>query len=206
MSHRNYWALMREGDKAAFDRLYDFYFDSLFGLGRQYISDEDIVRDCIQDLFAHLWLNREKLPDVISVKAYLFRSLKNRLFNILKREKIFREKTSRDLKFQEESSVSSPHEAFMISSEEDSAKKVGLRRALGELTDHQREALFLRYYENMGYDEIADTLSLRDVKYARTLIYRSLETLKNGLKKASIFGSIDMVIITVLSWGSLQSI
>ncbi len=191
--------MLRRGDKTAFDHLYDLYFDSLFGFGRQYRLDDEIVQDCIQDLFVHLWLNREKLPEVASVKAYLYRSFKNRILNILRKEKMIREKTTFAWDSDDGSAVAFPHEAFLISGEEDSEKKESLRHAFRDLTDHQREALYLRFYENMEYDEIAETLSLKDVKYARTLIYRSLETLKNGLMKLPLFKSIEIVNLIALA-------
>ena len=57
-----------------------------------------------------------------------------------------------------------------------------LLRAFGQLTQRQKEAVYLRFYENASYEEIAAVMSLKEVKYARTLIYRALDVLRASIR------------------------
>jgi DNA-directed RNA polymerase specialized sigma24 family protein len=55
------------------------------------------------------------------------------------------------------------------------------------LTERQKEAIFLRFYENMEYEQIASLMALKEVKNARTLIYRAIEVLRCNIGKIYIF-------------------
>lgn len=39
----------------------------------------------------------------------------------------------------------------------------------------------LKFYENLSYSEIAGVMDLKDTKYARQLVYRALDELKESL-------------------------
>ena len=183
MLERNYWQLLKAGDKDAFNHLYNLYFDALYGFGMQFTQKECVVQDCIQELFIHLWNNHKQLPDVYYVKSYLYRSLRNRIFNSLKKDAVYKGKIEKNIEDNAYLNFTLSHEHLLITRESDEETEAHLHRAMKGLTNHQREAIFLRFYENMEYEEIAATLALKDVKYARTLIYRSLEGLKNGLNQ-----------------------
>jgi RNA polymerase sigma factor (sigma-70 family) len=79
--------------------------------------------------------------------------------------------------------VSLPHEFLLITSQVSSENLERLQQAFESLTRRQKEAIFLRFYENMDYEHIAAMLSMKEVKYARTLIYRALDVLKGSIRK-----------------------
>jgi hypothetical protein len=57
------------------------YYPKLYAYGIKLVPFSDFVRDQIQDLFINIWQNREGLGDVSNLKAYLFTSLRRKLFN-----------------------------------------------------------------------------------------------------------------------------
>ena len=73
------WQAFKEGDRDAFDKLFRNYFPSLVQYGSRICADNHIVDDCIQDLFIELWQSRSATT-LQSVKAYLLKSLKYKLF------------------------------------------------------------------------------------------------------------------------------
>lgn len=74
------WQKFREGDPLAFEQLLRNYYRPLFDYGRRFVSDRDILKDLVHDLFLHLWERRESLGKTDQIKPYLLTSLRNRIF------------------------------------------------------------------------------------------------------------------------------
>src|ERR1043165_9951653 len=74
-----WWQAFKEGDSHAFDNLFRHYYPILIQYGSKITTDKDLLNDCIQDLFIELWQSTSNTV-VQSVKAYLLRSLKYKLY------------------------------------------------------------------------------------------------------------------------------
>ncbi|MCD8164698.1 MAG: hypothetical protein LUE93_00260 [Bacteroides sp.] len=70
------WNDFRSGNQKAFSLLYEYYFDILYRYGMKFVSDENIVKDSIQDLFIKIYNNRDNLSSTTEPKFYLLFSLK----------------------------------------------------------------------------------------------------------------------------------
>ena len=53
-----------------------------------YISDEETIKEIIQDVFVKLWQNREKLYSEDSLKSYIYQITKNHVIDILRKNKL----------------------------------------------------------------------------------------------------------------------
>ena len=62
-------------------------------------------------------------------------------------------------------------EAEWILRETESGLEQKLQQIMSQLPKRQREALYLRYYENLTYEEIADVMGLRRQAVANYLQY-----------------------------------
>ena len=65
-------ALLQDGNRQAFDIIYNRYWGQLFAYVFKVVADEEDAKDIIQELFVSLWCRREKLYEVDSLQAYLF--------------------------------------------------------------------------------------------------------------------------------------
>jgi len=65
------------GDTGAFRRLYDTYAATLWEFTAYLLRDADAARDVVQDVFASLWERRETLDVRDSLRAYLYRAVRN---------------------------------------------------------------------------------------------------------------------------------
>ncbi|WP_080903586.1 RNA polymerase sigma factor [Parabacteroides sp. Marseille-P3160] len=83
------WKKFLAGDDESFNLLYNRYVQVLFSYGLQFISDRELLKDCIQDTFVKMYDAREHLHHVSNVNVYLRITLKNRLINILNRERMY---------------------------------------------------------------------------------------------------------------------
>src|SRR5215831_20099737 len=79
------WLRFKNGDKQAFAELYQKHILSLLAYGSKLCSDQEILKDSIQELFVELWNSRQNLSATDSVKFYLFKALRYKLLRFEKR-------------------------------------------------------------------------------------------------------------------------
>ena len=70
-------------------------------------------------------------------------------------------------------------ETELIHNEEKEQLGLLLSNAINKLTQKQRKAVSMRFYENRSYEEMASGLDI-SIETARTLIYRSLKSLREN--------------------------
>lgn len=75
------------GDEVFFDFLFEKYHRQLYLLALQYLQDEQLAEDAIQDVFLKVWENRDRLDASRSVKGFLYATLKNRVLNMIRNRK-----------------------------------------------------------------------------------------------------------------------
>lgn len=80
--------MLRLGDKAALNEIYTRYQGILYSHAFRRFPDREEVRDVVQDIFISLWNNREHLQVGTSLAAYLYTSVRNRLLNIIRHQKV----------------------------------------------------------------------------------------------------------------------
>jgi RNA polymerase sigma-70 factor (ECF subfamily) len=117
---------------------------------------------------------------VISIKSYLLKTLQRDLFRVIKKEN---SQSIHDIELPENAFlIEVSHETKVIQIESENEINSQLKHALNQLTPKQRQAVILLYEEGMSYREIAEVLEFNQVKTARKLVYRAIESLKQLLK------------------------
>ena len=161
------WPLYCRGDREALGRLVEHCYKSLYHYGTKFTHDRELIKDCLQDLFLDIWVKREQLAEVASPRPYLFQAFRNNLLHRIRQSQRFSEMSSDDER--DFSSLSS--EAEWIRRETECGLEQKLHQVMELLPKRQREALYLRYYENLSYEEIATVMGLRRQAVANYLQY-----------------------------------
>lgn len=174
------WEAFDYGDELAFNYLYRIYVPVLFRYGTRLTRDEAVVQDCIQNIFISLRSKRGTLTKVNCIKAYLFKIMNREVLKKLSKYKKLEFKDTNDLEGSFLIEVSS--ESKMIESECSIEIKEKLETALNQLTSKQRLAILLLYQEGLSYKQIAEVFDFNEVKTARKLVYRALNSMRNILK------------------------
>ncbi|MBO9641469.1 RNA polymerase sigma factor [Siphonobacter aquaeclarae] len=171
------WKAFKEGDRAAFAELVELYYPQLLNYGVRFQRDREFVKDCLHDLLLELWNRRQRLDDVHVVKVYLLKSLRRKVLKESTRLKWFREahEVSDDYAFEVQFAI----ETYLISREVQHEDLVRLRTRLERLTKRQREAIYLRFYQDLDYDAIAGVMSIQ-VHSAVNLVYEALKLLRRN--------------------------
>ena len=188
LSEAQIWINFKNGSEEAYHYIYSTYFSVLFNYGRQFCPNTEQVKDCIQEVFVTLWQSKEQLSNTDSIKYYLFRALKRSIARAMNKEQRQHQLNAQFNPFEQVLSI----EEHIILSQVAEERKSMIRKAVNALSDKQREAIFLLFYENLTYPQIADLLSI-EVKTARNLVGKALQSLRNQLKFTLYFGFIVLV-------------
>lgn len=176
------WGAFVKGDERIFSMVYDTFFNALYNYGCKYTQNTELVEDAIQDLFVRFWKNREHLNEPPSLKNYLFKAFRNHMNDRLKAAGRYVLDDHGD-QYPFELVPSMEDEKIAIEKTELTKKKLSV--AMEQLTDRQREAIFLRFYEEFSYPEIADMMGIT-VKATYKLMARSIDVVRGGLEGTNI--------------------
>jgi len=168
------WQNIPEGDPVAYAQLYFNYFKKFYNYGKKFTGDISLIEDSIQEVFMEIWNKRKKIPEIDSPDSYFFSAFR---FILLK--KIRQLKRSSGTK-QPHNETAFSIELQIITQETDSLLQQKLAAALKWLTPRQKEAIFLRFYEGLSYEEVAAILNI-SVKATYKIIARSITSLKDHI-------------------------
>ncbi|WP_188929062.1 RNA polymerase sigma factor [Puia dinghuensis] len=165
------WESFRKGDKEAFATLFRVHYEALFRFGSKFTTDTTLLEDCIQELFIELWQAKSATP-VLSIKAYLLKSLKYKLLRAFsKKGKMIPLAGGADIAFEWS------HEMALISKQDSDEKKQRVLKAMGRLSNRQKEIIYLKYYQNLSYEEVSEIMNI-NYQVARNLLYQAIKSLK----------------------------
>ncbi len=162
-----FWQVACNGDKSAFETVILSRYQELFQYGTRVTSDHDLVKDCIQDLFLDLWDKRKSYAGIQSPKAYLFQALRNNLIHKINRNRLL----FGGEEYTDNYTDHADPESDIILWETALNDQSKLNNALDRLPSRQKEALYLKYYENQSYEEIAAVMGLKRQAVANYLQY-----------------------------------
>ncbi len=171
------WYDFISGNENAFRIIYDHYVQELFRFGLHFSKSEDLVLDAIHDLFIDLYNYRPQLKSANSIKHYLLLSLKRKIFRLQGEESRYLSFDSEEIPF----SYSLTYSDEENNGNDDDRLKL-LEKAMAELSDRQREAIYLRYVSGLSYEELGEILQL-NYQSARNLIHRGMEKLRKCYQK-----------------------
>ncbi len=168
------WEAYQQGDHHSFDQLFRRYYEPLVQYGNKFTGNSGMLEDCIQELFTELWQNKSQ-TQVQSVKAYLFKSLKYKLYRAHQRKTAgpFNENYAEVL-------FELSHETLLVGREQDAEKTARVLQALGQLSTRQKEIIYLKFYQELNYEEVSEIMNI-NYQAARNLLYQSIKSLKKLL-------------------------
>ena len=160
------------GEKEAFDVLYNKYKNKITYFVFNIIKDYEKAEDITQEVFIYVMNN--KLREGYSFKYYLYLVAKSKAINYINTEKRRNKINEKYLNEEKEDDV-----VDIITKKED--KKI-LLEAIDMLDDKYKNAIYLVKIEELSYKEAAEILgeSLQNVK---TLVHRGKKLLKKILLK-----------------------
>ena len=166
------WESIMAGDEAAFAKFITKHSKPLFNYGYRLCDDRDLLKDCIQDIFVEIWNRRHKITGSDKLKWYLFKSLRNHIFRE-QAKKLRNEPLKDDYDFIIEFDV----EYHLIINDEEQELALKVKKTLEYLPPRQKEVVYLRYFEGLTFDDIADIMDISK-QSAHNLLQKSYKTFR----------------------------
>ncbi|MDR2469154.1 MAG: sigma-70 family RNA polymerase sigma factor [Tannerella sp.] len=171
------WDLFANGDIEAFATLYKWFYPKLYTYGLKFVLDVEQVRDVIQELFTKLYAKPGLVTNADTLQAFLFASFRNACLNLAGqayRRVDIQQFFDFDFLFEVDADSFEVREA-----EEENRRQI--ERILSGLTPRQRKIIYLRFMDQLEYDEIARIMNL-SVQAARNLIHRAIKQARKTYK------------------------
>ena len=187
MSDLLLWKQLKEGNKSALERIYSSHISSLLKYGRKFSRNNQLIEDCVQDLFIELWKNRAGLGMTDSIQRYLLVALRRKVIRQLDRSKKRVSDTEpTELDFEVVIAV----DQKLIEMEMSSEKAAQVKAAMEKLSKRQKEVIYLKYVSGLDYDDIGEVMDL-NYQSVRNLVSAALKKLKGNLLPIIILLSLD---------------
>lgn len=150
------WIRTLEGNEQAFQKIHRELFRGLYNYALKILQDGELANDAVQELFVRLWVRRSSIGPVRKVKPYFFTALRRQILNHL------RNNQARALKI---SSLPVPDidfspEEVVVRNEEYELLQARIAALLNELPKRQKEVIYLHYFEEMDYSQIAEVMGI----------------------------------------------
>lgn len=146
---------IREGDKDAFEQLFFEYFYDLCSYALQITHSNERAKDIVQEVFYKLWKRRESWTIHSSLKAYLFRSVRNEALNQIDSRK-HRQDVREQFKIRKKSGADQTNR----SSKADQRLLKKIWEVVSEMPQRRRSVFVLHRKHGLSYKEIAQVLDI----------------------------------------------
>ncbi|MGG0718471.1 sigma-70 family RNA polymerase sigma factor [Robertmurraya massiliosenegalensis] len=160
-----------------FERIMDQYGDRLTKLSYNYLKDWNLAEDTVQDVFITCYKEYDKISEIVSFKAWIYRITINKCKDMLKSSLFKKVIINTDLFKRIISSEFTPEMSVMRKSEDEY-----LSLCVLELPLKYREVITLYYYEELPIDEISEVLRIKR-NTVKTRLSRARLKLKTILER-----------------------
>lgn len=169
------------GNYHAFSKLYESYIAQLTNYAFKFTNNKQIVEDALHDIFVYIWNNRTELKIRRSLKAYLFKCVRTSLIKKINKSKkwVFFDEANE----KEYLHYFNSNEIKYIENENYFLLKERMSNVLGLLTSKQKEVIYLRFYHELSFDEIAANMNLT-TKACYKLMGRAIAELRKTCQQS----------------------
>jgi len=190
-----FWQELKIGDTNCFNVLFRKYYSELHQYGLKIFSDQEFVKETIQEVFIRIWETRERLGEVENIKAYLLVSLRRMMLT-----KLGKDKSKLHVEFGKANHHSFLFELNEFEKQEELSPEIRdvILKSVNSLTKRQRELIQLFFYHELPYPEIAKVMKM-SIKATRNLMYRTLIHLRESIGEKMLKTMKDMFVLFFLT-------
>lgn len=164
------------GDDQAYAELYDMYIQMLYNYGLKMTCNQELLKDCIHDVFVKVYMKRNDKNVINNLCSYLLISLKNRLLDEFRRQTFT---TPNEVEEYEYRRAAEDVEKDYLCQERSILQSEQVAHLMQNLTRRQRQAITLYYLEERKYDEICKIMQM-NYHSVRNLMHRGMLKLREA--------------------------
>jgi len=167
-------ALIANDDDQAFAEIYRRYKGVLFLHAYRMLGDQEEAKDILQELFTTLWLNRKEIKPHTSFSSYLYKALRNRIFDVIAHKKVEQKYISSLAAFIEQGECVTDQQV------REKELTVLIEQEVSLLPPKMREVFEMSRNTDLSYKEIAEELHISD-KTVKKQVSNALHILRQKL-------------------------
>lgn len=179
---------LKNGDKQAFNHLFNLYSQKIFFFAKGYLKSEREAEEIVQETFLKIWERRGKLDPDLSINAYLFKIafnfIQKQFIKNIKEQELKHDFAEELIRFDEQTSNMLNYH-FLLDH---------LNLLINELPPRQKEIIILRKLDNYSIKEISEKLSI-STKTIEAHLTAALKYLKERLKSEKFD---DLLLFTLI--------
>ena len=166
---------LKASDRDAYEQVFRALHDALLRYALRITGNDEAAQDVVQDVFVKLWTVRSRLDPDRSLKAFLYRMVRNRAYN---RQRNRRTRSAKHALLRQERQ----HHPADRPDHQANGKLLDthMQAWIDELPERQREALVLSRYEGLSHDEVAAVMEISPRTVNNHLV-RALKHLRDRL-------------------------
>lgn len=171
--------LLKKRDELAFNEIYKRHWHLLYFHSAKLLANEEEAQDLVQDIFFSLWERSEILDIRINLRNYLYKSIRNKVFSLLRHQKVKSDFAQILLKeFQELN-----HTTIEVINEREMISLIEMQ--IDKLPPKLKTVFELSRKEFLSNKEIAERLNINQEAVKKRL-HRTISILKSALGKNTI--------------------
>lgn len=170
---------LSQGEEKAWEELYQQYRRGVIGLCLGYMRNREDALDAAEEAFVKAFKYSHRVQASGNVRAWLYTIAANTCKDMLRKKKRGQAWLKKWMAGNKHT-FSTPGVDKIVEKDE---RQDAMREAIDQLDETYRIPLILRYYEDMNYDEIAETLSeMEGTPVKRGTVASRLNRAKQQLK------------------------
>jgi RNA polymerase sigma factor (sigma-70 family) len=168
----------RGGNRDAWAEIYTQFAPGVFRFCRRAMPSREDAEDATSEVFLKVRTKLDQYDASRPFNAWLYRVAANHCWDLLRRRRVRQDLETGDIETipLEHPDPGQLEQLIAQKSRED------VRKALAQLPNRTRMALTLRYYSDMSYDEIAETLGVRRA-FVGVLLLRARHQLRHAMEQ-----------------------
>lgn len=164
---------MSEKGEQLFKEVFLQFYPLLLQFGLKLVPDEYLVEEAIQELFLYIYEKEVDLAGINNLKAYLITAFRRRV--------LLKKKEARFTDLSEiKTDIAFSADELWPSGEEQREQLDQLASLLNALPWRQKEALYLKYFNNLSAKEVAEIMGIQP-QVVSNMVYKALRKIRSQL-------------------------
>jgi len=174
--------LVSTGDPRAFEQLVERHQRLVVGTVTRMLGNNSDAEDIAQQVFVRVWKSAKRYVPRAKFTTWLLKITRNLVFNELRRRSRHPQVPLQAESKEEERPIRDEHATAPDASLLEQELQKAIDAAIANLPETQRLAVILRRYEELSYEEIAETLD-QSVSAVKSLLFRARTELRTSLSR-----------------------
>jgi RNA polymerase sigma-70 factor (ECF subfamily) len=174
--------LVTAGDAGAFEQLVERHQRLVVGTVSRMLGNNSEAEDIAQQVFVRVWKSAKRYVPRAKFTTWLLKITRNLVFNELRRRSRHAHVPLQSESEEEERPIKDERAIAPDASLLEQELQKAIDAAIANLPETQRMAVILRRYEELSYEEIAETLD-QSVSAVKSLLFRARTELRASLSR-----------------------